>query len=248
MSKNTIVTLITGAEKGLGREYAEQLGKKGQHIFIGAYDMDAGKKTQEELSAEGIAVDLVHCDITDQSTIDSAMAAIDKKFGYLNILLNNAGISGGAPKKPSETSDAFLRKVFDTNFFGTTAMVRTALPLLKKAPFGKILNVSSEMGSLTASMDKNSLFYHLNSFAYSASKSAVNWITVSFAKELEGTSVTVNSVDPGMTATDLLNKKAFEEHGAQSVADGARRGIEMASDPKNDANGTFTQEAGKVAW
>ncbi|HBF73911.1 MAG TPA: carbonyl reductase, partial [Lactobacillus sp.] len=114
MSKDTIVTLVTGAEKGLGREYAEQLGKEGQHIFIGAYDMDAGKKTQEELSAEGIAVDLVHCDITDQSTIDNTMAAIDKKFGYLNILLNNAGISGGAPKKPSETSDEFLRKVFDT--------------------------------------------------------------------------------------------------------------------------------------
>ena len=248
MSKETIVTLITGAEKGLGREYAEQLGKKGQHIIIGAYDMETGKKTQEALSAEGIAVDLVHCDITDQSTIDSAMATIEKKFGYLNILFNNAGISGGAPKKPSETSLAFLRKVFDTNFLGTTAMIQAALPLLKKAPFGKILNVSSEMGSLTAAMNPDSLFYHLNSFGYSASKSAVNWITVSFAKELAGTSITVNSVDPGMTATDLVNKKSFEEHGAQSVSDGARRGIEMASDPKNDANGTFTQEGGTVAW
>ncbi|PIO80559.1 carbonyl reductase [Pediococcus damnosus] len=246
-SQTQIITLITGAERGLGFEYAKQLGKRGQHIFIGAYDMKLGKKAIADLKDQGVDADLVNCDVTSQESIDLAIKTIDQKYGYLNILINNAGL-GGPQSKPSETTSAALHKVFDTNFFGTVAMTNATLPLLKKAPFGKIINVASDMGSLTLASDPSSMLYKFDAFAYPASKTAVNSMTIAYSKELKDTNVTINSINPGMTATDLINKKAFQANGAQGVEQGAKRAVELASDPKNDLNGTFTEEDGKLPW
>ncbi|MTV82727.1 SDR family NAD(P)-dependent oxidoreductase [Secundilactobacillus folii] len=248
MSENEVVTLITGAERGMGFVEAQTLSQHGQHVFMGAYDMDLGQKSAKKLQDQGLDVTLVHCDITDRDSIKEALKTVEDKYGYLNILINNAGIPGPEGGLPAETSEEDLRKVFETNFFGTSAMTHAAIPLLKKAPFGKIINVSSEMGSLTSQTDPTSMFSHITSYAYQASKTAVNAITVAYSKEFKGTSITANSVDPGMTATDLVNKAEFEKNGAKPVESGAHRTIEIALDPKNDLNGTFTQDGGIVPW
>lgn len=245
MSK--IITLITGAERGMGLVTAKELGKKGQQIIIGAYNMELGAQAVKELEELGVKADLYKCDVTNREDINGLVKAIDEKYGYLNILINNAGIAGPMTS-PSETSEEDLRKTMETNFFGAAAMVKACLPLLKKAEFGKIINITSDLGSLTLASDKNHPLYSFNAFAYSASKAATNFITVAFAKELAGTNITVNSVNPGMTATDLINKKAFEQNGAKTPEQGAARAIELASSEDNTLTGTFTQDTGVLPW
>ena len=245
MSK--IITLITGAERGMGLVTAKELGKKGQQIIIGAYNMELGAQAVKELEELGVKADLYKCDVTNRDDINDLVKAVEEKYGYLNILINNAGIAGPMTS-PSETSEEDLRKTMETNFFGAAAMVKAFLPLLRKAEFGKIINITSDLGSLTLASDKNNPLYNFNSFAYSASKAATNFITVAFAKELAGTNITVNSVNPGMTATDLINKKAFEANGAKTPEQGAARAIELASSEDNTLTGTFTQDTGALPW
>lgn len=245
-----VVTLITGAERGMGFYQAKTLAQHGQFVFIGAYNMDLGQKAVKELQDQGLDVALIHCDITDQKTIDETIKAIDDKFGYLNILINNAGISGPEGVLPSETAEKDLRGVFETNFFGTAAMTKAAVPLLKKAAYGKIITITSDMGSLGLATDSTSMFSHINAFPYQASKTALNAMTISYSKEFRDTKVniTANSVNPGMTATDLVDKEMFEKNGAKPLESGAHRAIELALDPKNELNGTFTEDAGIVPW
>ena len=245
MSK--IITLITGAERGMGLITARELGKKGQQIIIGAYNMELGAQAVQELAEAGVQANLYKCDVTNRDDINALVKAVEEKYGYLNILINNAGIAGPMTP-PSQTSEADLRKTMETNFFGAAAMVQAFLPLLKKAEFGKIINITSDLGSLTLASDKNHPLYAFNAFAYSASKAATNFITVAFAKELAGTGITVNSVNPGMTATDLINKKAFEQNGAKTPEQGAARCIELASSEDNTLTGTFTQDTGVLPW
>ena len=245
MSK--IITLITGAERGMGLVTAKELGKKGQQIIIGAYNMELGAQAVKELEELGVKADLYKCDVTNRDDINDLVKSVEEKYGYLNILINNAGIAGPMTS-PSETSEEDLRKTMETNFFGAAAMVKAFLPLLRKAEFGKIINITSDLGSLTLASDKNNPLYNFNSFAYSASKAATNFITVAFAKELAGTNITVNSVNPGMTATDLINKKAFEANGAKTPEQGAARAIELASSEDNTLTGTFTQDTGALPW
>ena len=245
MSK--VVTLITGAERGMGLITARELGKKGQQIIIAAYNMELGEQAVKELAADGVEADLYKCDVTNRDDIDNLVKAVDEKYGYLNVLINNAGIAGPMTP-PSQTSEKDLRATMETNFFGATAMVQAFLPLLKKADFGKIINITSDLGSLTLASDPEHPLYAFNAFAYSASKAATNFITVAFAKELKDTNITVNSVNPGMTATDLINKKAFEENGAKTPEQGAARAIELASADDNTLTGTFTQDSGPLPW
>ena len=204
--KNKIVTLITGAERGMGYVYAKTLSEHGQHVIIGAYDDKLGQESVDKLTSQGLDVTFTHCDITDRNSINNTIKAIEDKFGYLNILINNAGIPGPAGGVPSETEETDLRKVFETNFFGTVAMTKAAIPLLKKAPFGKIITITSDMGSLGLATDPSSMFSHVIAFPYQASKTALNAMTVGYSKELQGTNITANSVNPGVTATKLLSK------------------------------------------
>ena len=245
MSK--VITLITGAERGMGLVTAKALGQHGQQIIIGAYNMELGAQAVKELAELGVKADLYKCDVTNRDDINNLVKAVEEKYGYLNILINNAGIAGPMTS-PSETSEEDLRKTMETNFFGAAAMVKAFLPLLKKAEFGQIINITSDLGSLTLASDPNHPLYSFNAFAYSASKAATNFITVAFAKELAGTNVTVNSVNPGMTATDLINKKAFEANGAKSPEQGAARAIELALSEDNTLTGTFTQDSGPLPW
>lgn len=248
LANNAIVTLITGAERGLGLQYAKNLGKAGQTIIIGAYDMTAGQTALQELQSAGISASLSHYDITSEASVEETMATIKAKYGYLNILLNNAGISSPAFEKPSETSDAHIEKCFTTNFYGTNRVIRAAVPLLQAADWAKVINITSDLGSLSRAMDPKYGYSQINDLPYQASKTAVNALTMAYAKEFAGTNITVNSVNPGMTATDLINKKAFEANGAQSVEAGAKAATDLALAKGNNVTGQFLEAAGRIAW
>ena len=161
MSKT--ITLITGAERGMGLVTAKALGQAGQQIIIAAYNMELGAEAVKELAELGVEADLYKCDVTNRDDIAALVKAIDEKYGYLNILINNAGIAGPMTP-PSQTSEKDLRMTMETNFFGATAMVQECLPLLKKAEFGKIINITSDLGSLTLASDKNHPLYAFNAF------------------------------------------------------------------------------------
>lgn len=247
---NQLLTLITGADKGIGFETATKLGEAGQHVLLGARNAEKGQRAVDQLRSQGFTVDLVVIDVTDKQGIEQAAAKIDDEFGHLDILINNAGIALDNHEKASTLSTATMRKEFDVNFFGLVDVIQAFLPLLKKAQPAKIINLSSNMGSLGLATDPQSRFYNVNSLGYQASKAAVNFATICFAKELAGTNVTVNSVNPGWTATEFggRNLKEPTPAGMQTPAEGAEQIVKLATDPKNAMTGTFTETGGTLPW
>jgi NAD(P)-dependent dehydrogenase (short-subunit alcohol dehydrogenase family) len=245
MSKQSVesrVALITGANKGLGLEIARQLGRQGHTVLLGARNGKHGEDAAEKLRADGIDARAIALDVTRQETIDWAAHRIQDDFGQLDILVNNAGIFiDDGP--PSELDVNVLRRTYETNFFGPVAVTRTMLPLLRKSPAGRIVNMSSGLGSLTQTSDPEWEFSHLNLLAYNSSKTALNAATVQFAKELHNTPIKVNSADPGYTATDMNH-----HHGTRSVEQGARAAVRLATLPADGPTGGFFDEAGALPW
>ncbi|GAX05025.1 carbonyl reductase [Secundilactobacillus pentosiphilus] len=245
------LTLITGADKGIGFATAQALGKKGQHILIGARNPERGVKAVEQLKNDGIKADFIQLDVTDKAQIKAAAAKIKADYGYLSILINNAGIAMDHHQSASELSTDTIRQDFDVNYFGLIDVTQAMIPLLKAAQPAKIINVSSNMGSMGLASDPNSRFYKVNSLGYQSSKASVNFATIIFSKELADEGITVNSVNPGWTATGFGGRPedAPAPAGMQDVATGAAQIIKMASLPMNDATtGTFTENAGKLPW
>ncbi|EHO50325.1 oxidoreductase, short chain dehydrogenase/reductase family protein [Lentilactobacillus kisonensis F0435] len=249
-NRNQLLTLITGADKGIGFETATKLGEAGQHVLLGARNAEKGQRAVDRLRSQGFVVDLVVVDVTDKQGIDQAATKIDDEFGHLDILINNAGIALDNHEKASKLSTAIMRKEFDVNFFGLIDVIQAFLPLLQKAKSAKIINLSSNMGSLGLATDPQSQFYNVNSLGYQASKAAVNFATICFAKELAGTNVTVNSVNPGWTATGFGGRNLNEPTpaGMQTPAEGAEQIVKLATDSKNVMTGTFTESGGTLPW
>jgi NAD(P)-dependent dehydrogenase (short-subunit alcohol dehydrogenase family) len=236
------IALITGANKGIGKEIARQLGKLGITVIIGARDKKKGKEAEKELRSQGIDVLTVKLDVTKQSTIDGAALEIEKKFGKLDILVNNAGI-GIDTGKPSSIDIDILYRTYDTNVFGPFRVIKTFLPLLKKSKAGRIVNMSSGLGSL----ERNSSQYWETSgpklLAYNSSKSALNALTLQFAYELRKTAIKVNSAAPGFVATDINQFR-----GTRTVEQGARAPVRLATLPEDGPSGGFFEEDGPVPW
>ena len=245
MSDTKKVALITGANKGIGFEIARQLGAQGITILVGVRDRARGEDAVGKLRSEGVDAHAVRLDVTDQATIDEAARYINDTYGRLDILVNNAGISlreWGTP--PSELDIAALRKTYETNFFAVFAVTKAMLPLLRHSEAGRIVNMSSEMGSLTLHSDTNSVYGQLPpTFAYNSSKTAVNALTVFFAKELRTTNMKINSVSPGYCATDLNNHS-----GPRTAEQGAQIAVKLATIGIDGPNGRFFDENGIVAW
>lgn len=238
------IALITGANKGLGFETARQLGAQNVKVLIGARDETRGREAVEKLRAENFDAEFVHLDVTDAATHEAAAQYIEEKHGKLDILVNNAGIAVETMDgKPSETSSEILRKTFDTNFFGTVALTQKFLPLIKKSASGRIVNVSSGLGSLAQNSDPNWDFYAVKPFAYNASKTALNMFTVVLAHELKDTKIKVNSADPGYTATDINNNS-----GPKTVVEGASIITELATLGENGATGGYFDDQGELPW
>jgi NAD(P)-dependent dehydrogenase (short-subunit alcohol dehydrogenase family) len=244
------VALVTGANKGIGLQIAKDLSARGLTVLVGTRNIEHGEAAAKSVGADARALAL---DVTDQVSIADAAERIRNEFGRLDVLVNNAGIShAGKPGRSlqevaqsgrmSVVSLNEVRAVFETNVFGVIAVTQAMLPLLRKAPAGCIVNVSSTSGSLTWNSD--SANPHRKMFgAYSSSKTALNAITLAFAADLESTGIKVNAACPGFTATDLNN---FQ--GTRTVQQAAREPVRLALLDANGPTGTFSNEDGPVPW
>jgi len=245
---NLIITmktvLITGANKGIGFEIARQLAQLNHYVYLGSRDKDNGLEAIKKLNDMGIAnVEALVIDVADITSVRRARKELEAKLDSLDILINNAGIAGELPQDFATVDMENLRRIFDTNFFGTVQTTQEFLPLLKKSGRAAIINVSSEVGSIAlrtaAGRNTNRDKYN----AYGSSKTALNAFTVMLANELHNTGITVNSVTPGYTATDL---NQFQ--GAKTPEQGAIPIVELATQSNPDITAKFFNDGGEVPW
>jgi NAD(P)-dependent dehydrogenase (short-subunit alcohol dehydrogenase family) len=206
------IALITGGNRGLGLQTARELGRRGVLTVLGVRDLNRGVEAVEQLESEGFRATVVRVDVANLSTHSAAYGLLNKQYGKLDILINNAGVwresSNSSSYVPgtNQTSTLamdILRETFETNFFGTVHLTQCLLPLLRKATAARIVNVSSIMGSLTLHSDPASPIYPHKVFAYDASKTAINAFTVHLAHELKDTPIKVNSAHPGWVKTEM---------------------------------------------
>ena len=238
MSAANRIALITGGNKGLGLETARQLGREGITVLLGCRDAGRGATAVAGLAKEGISAEAIALEVTDPASIQAAVAQLDRRFGRLDILINNAGILDYAAETgPETTTVATFRRVFETNFFGLIAVTQAFLPLLKRSPAGRIVNLSSVLGSIAEHADPNSGIFPARFSAYDSSKAALNLYTVELALTLKGTAVKVNAAHPGWVKTDLGGEGA-----TLSVEVGARTAVALALiGPEGPTGGYFHQ-------
>ena len=245
------VALVTGANKGIGLQIAKDLATHGFAVLVGSRNLEHGETAAKSVGADARAVQL---DVTNQASIAAAAERIRNQFGRLDVLVNNAGVShAGKPGRSLEeivksgrasvASLEEVRAVFETNVFGVIAVTQAMLPLLREAPAGRIVNVSSAAGSLTMNAEPANPHRAMFSVGYSPSKTALNAITLAFALELESTRIKVNAACPGFTATDLNN---FE--GTRTVEQAAHEAVRLALLDANGPTGTFSNEDGPLPW
>lgn len=239
------VAFITGGNKGIGLETARQLGKLGIAVVIGSRDLEKGTAAAQKLKAEGIRAEALRFDITKPVDYQAAYEYFDKHYGRIDILINNAGISreGFGPNETSRTSAEVVRETFETNFFGTVALTQTLLPLIRKSPAGRIVNLSSILGSLTLHADPKSPIYGAKAFAYDASKTALNAFTIHLAHELADTRIKVNSAHPGWVKTDMGTEAAPME-----IPDGAKTSVRLATLPDDGPTGGYFHMDKTLPW
>nr|WP_295871512.1 SDR family NAD(P)-dependent oxidoreductase [uncultured Chitinophaga sp.] len=236
--------LITGANKGIGFETARQLAQQGNFVYIGSRDMANGQKVVAVLKDAGITnVAAIQIDVTDTGSIRNAKETLSAQSGVLDVLINNSGIAGEQPQQLADGSMENLRNLFETNFFGAVQTTQELLPLLKLSAAPAIINVSSEVGSLAMHSAPDRRANWNNYSAYGATKTALNAFTVMLANELRVQNITVNSVTPGYTATDL---NAFS--GFKTVEEGARPIVQLALSTDRTITGKFFQDGGEVLW
>lgn len=240
------IALITGANKGIGFETARRMGKQGITILVGARDKGRGKEAEANLRSEGVNAHFLELDVSSKLSLEAAVQGIEATYGRLDILVNNVGAVLGSPDElalPSHTDVNTLRQTFEINFFSMFSVTKALLPLLRKAPAGRIVNLSSALGSLTQQSDPINEFYQHKLLAYNASKTAVNALTVHFAYEFKDTTIKINSADPGFTATDL---NGFQ--GTRTVEQAATIVVQLANLPDDGPSGGFFGEHGVVSW
>jgi NAD(P)-dependent dehydrogenase (short-subunit alcohol dehydrogenase family) len=226
------VTLITGANKGLGYETARRLIAEGQTVYMGARDAERGQAAASTLGGR-----FVQLDVTDDASVESALRSIDGSEGRLDVLVNNAGVSS-----TGDVNGPIAREVFDTNAIGVIRVTQAALPLLQKSENPVVVNVSSALGSFWAVTNPERRQFHFPSIVYGASKAAVSMLTVQYAKTYPD--MKFNAVEPGFTATDLT---PFSGAG-QPVENGAEVIVRMATIGKDGPTGTFQEGDEELAW
>jgi len=239
------VALITGANKGIGLETARQLGKLGITVLVGARDVAKGDAAAETLKKEGIDARAIKIDVDNPDDYVTVAKTIEKEFGKLDILINNAGILIDDKKAPqaSKTSQDILRKTFNTNFFAVIELTQTLLPLLEKSPAGRIVNLSSVLGSNTLHATPGSPIYAMKQLAYDSSKSALNAFTIHLAQELKDTKIKVNSAHPGWVKTEMGGEGAMLE-----IEEGAKTSVELATIGKDGPTGAFIHLGQPLPW
>ncbi|WP_423148068.1 SDR family oxidoreductase [Rubrolithibacter danxiaensis] len=243
------LALITGANKGIGFETAKQLLQKGFHVYIGSRNLENGLQAVEKLKTQRLTnVEAIQLDVTDENSVKNARTEIGKKIDSLDVLINNAGINGGAPYTALEANSKQFLATFDINVFGVARVTREFIDLLKNSAEPRIVNVSTSVGSLTLQSDPNWFGYNFAKYAvYASSKAALNMLTVHLAYELRDTAFKVNAVCPGYTKTD------FTGYNGGEVEEAGKRIVKYALLDKDGVTGKFISEeinpqAGEIAW
>jgi NAD(P)-dependent dehydrogenase (short-subunit alcohol dehydrogenase family) len=241
------IALVTGANKGIGFETSRQLAGLGIKVFMGARDETRGAAAVEVLRAEGLDVESVLLDLTRSDQISQVRALIEKNFGRLDILVNNAGMAHPEEElfvnSTATVSRQALRQTFEVNFFGLVELTQALLPLIRKSPAGRIVNVSSMLGSLTLHSDPGAGLGDFKLLAYDASKCAVNQFTIHLAALLRNTQIKVNSAHPGWVRTDLGGKEAPME-----PEEGARTSVALATLDNDGPSGGFFHLGETMPW
>jgi NAD(P)-dependent dehydrogenase (short-subunit alcohol dehydrogenase family) len=241
MSEQTIV-LVTGANKGIGYEVAAGLGALGWSVGVGARDDQRREAAVEKLRAAGADAFGVPLDVTDDASVAAAAGLIEDRAGRLDVLVNNAGITGGMPQTPSAVDPATVRAAVETNVIGVIRVTNAMLPLLRRSASPRIVNMSSSVGSLTLQTTPGTEMGPI-SVAYAASKTFLNAVTVQYVKELRDTGILINAACPGYVATDLNGFR-----GVRTPEQGAAIAIRLATLPDDGPNGGFFDDAGAVPW
>lgn len=235
--------MVTGANKGIGKEVVRQLATLGYEVYLGARNADLGQKAVDELNASGLKdVHLLVIDVTSDESVKLASETLSKKVSALDVLVNNAGVSLFKEDALLETVDD-VKGVFEVNVFGVVRATNAFVDLLKKSKSGRIVNLSSGLGSLTQVSDKSWPFYPFNSIGYNPSKTALNAISVSYAKALEKFNIKVNMADPGYTITEMNHG-----NGEHSVEVGAISTIRLATLPDEGPTASYQDKDGVLPW
>ena len=246
------IAFISGANRGLGLETARGLGKLGITVLLGSRELAKGEQAAAELRKDGVAkVEPVQFDVRKREDHRRLAEMLEKRFGRLDILVNNAGVQldkaeFGNPNGFNTTSSVAqsdLRDTFDTNFFATVALTQTLLPLIRKSPAGRIVNLSSIPGSLTLHADPKAEIYKMKAFAYDASKTALNAFTVHLAAELRDTPIKVNSAHPGWVKTEMGGP-----HAPLELSEGGKTSVELATLPADGPTGGYFHMGKRVPW
>lgn len=238
------IALVTGANKGIGFETARQLGQLGIHVIVASRDPANAAAATLALQSDGIAAESLTLDVSSAASIAAAAQAVGEKHGHLDILVNNAGVLADATdKKPSEQTMETWRKTFDTNVFGLIAVTNAFLPLIKKSAAGRIVNLSSILGSNALHQQPNSGIYGYLVAAYNVSKSAVNAWTVQLAHELKDSPIKVNAAHPGHVQTEMGGASA-----PMAIPDGAKTSVQLATLPADGPTGSYQHLGQTLPW
>ncbi len=238
------IALVTGANKGIGYEIAAGLGALGWSVGVGARDEQRREAAVEKLRTAGADAFGIPLDVTDDASVTAAAGLVEERAGRLDVLVNNAGVTGGMPQNPTGVSLATMRTVVETNVFGVIRVTNAMLPLLRRSASPRIVNMSSGVGSLTRqSATDDELSTGPLSVAYSPSKTFLNGVTVQYAKELRGTGILINAACPGFVATDLNGFR-----GVRTPEQGAAIAIRLATLPDDGPTGGYFEDAGVIPW
>ena len=238
----TRTALVTGANKGIGYEIAAGLGARGWRVGVGARDDGRREAAVAALRAGGADVFGVPLDVTDDASATAAVALVEERAGGLDVLVNNAGITGGVPQEPTTVDVATVRAVVETNVLGVIRVTNAVLPMLRRSASPRIVNMSSGVGSLTRQSADGGDTGPI-AVAYAPSKTFLNAVTVQYAKELRDTAILVNAACPGFVATDLNGFR-----GVRTPQQGAAIAVRLATLPDDGPSGGFFEDAGVVPW
>ncbi|MBW8487229.1 SDR family oxidoreductase [Actinomadura parmotrematis] len=243
MSEQTIA-LVTGANKGIGYEIAAGLGALGHTVGVGARSPERLAEAVEKLRAEGVDAFPVPLDVTSDESVAAAASLLGERFGRLDVLVNNAGVTGGVPQTPTTVTPEIVRTVVETNVIGVIRVTNAVLPLLRRSAAPRVVNVSSTVGSLARQSSlPGAEAVGPVSAAYAPSKTFLNAVTLQYAKELHGTGILINAACPGYCATDL---NGFS--GVRTPREGAAMAVRLATLPDDGPSGSFFEDAGVVPW
>ncbi len=241
------IALVTGANKGIGYQTALQLGKEGVTVIAASRNKERGTKAVEQLKAEGIDVEFLQLDVDIEADIKFAFDYINNKYGKLDILVNNAGIQIESKEwginNTATIDEKALRYTLNTNFFNVVKLTNTLLPLIRKSEAGRIVNLSSILGSLGLHSDAASPIYASKLFAYDTSKTALNSYTVHLAAALADTNIKVNSAHPGWVKTDMGSDAAPME-----IADGAKTSVALSLLGIDGPSGKYIHLGDELPW